>query len=159
MSSYSWNYVWSGCCHSKGFGVDAATPLDITPYCGGEGCTDSKTISLPRLPSADTSKASPCQSFSSSCYQPGHGLLGRNKCCIHPQGLPCTFNWCHNAFWGRCKKSKNPSTCTQFSRKNKGLLFFEMYREKWKSGGISKASSFKSIQNVFVLKETTCLSQ
>lgn len=107
MSSYSWNYVWSGCCHSKGFGVDAATPLDITPYCGGEGCTDSKTISLPRLPSADTSKASPCQSFSSSCYQPGHGLLGRNKCCIHPQGLPCTFNWCHNAFWGKCKKSKN----------------------------------------------------
>lgn len=148
MSSYSWNYVWSGCCHSKGFGVDAATPLDITPYCGGECCTDSKTISLPRLPLADTSKASACQSFSSSCYQPGHGLLGRNKYCIHPQGLPYMFNWRYNASWGSSKKSKYPSACTQFPRKNKDLLFCETKQEKLKSDKLSEVSSFKNIYGI-----------
>lgn len=125
---------------SHGVGAAAAAPPDTAPHREGSG--DRGTP--PRPPWPDTSKVSPCQSVG-GCCQAGHGLLGRNKCCIHPQGLPCTFNWRCDASWGTATKSKNRSACTRLTRKNKGLLFCETSQEKLKSNELSGVSSFKNI--------------
>lgn len=99
-SPYWWGRVWSGC---RGAGSAGHHP---TP--GGERCQGAP-------PWAHTSKASPCQS--GSCWQAGHGLLGRDKSWIHPQGLPCTLSWRCDASWGTATKSKHLSACTQLTRK------------------------------------------
>lgn len=117
-------------------GVGAAPP-DTAPHRQGSSAQGAP-------PWAGTSKAAPCHSLSSGC-RAGHGLLGRDKCCIHPQGLPCTFNWRCAASWGTATKSKNPSACTRLTRKNKGLLFWETSQEKLKPNELSGVSSFKNI--------------
>lgn len=132
-SPYSRGHVWSGCCHRAG----SARLRGHRPTPGGERGRGAP-------PWAHTSKASPRQS-GRSCCQAGHGLLGRDKCCIHPQGLPCTFNWRCDASWGTAAKSKNPPACTRLTSKNKGLLFCETSQEKLKSNELSGVSSFKNI--------------
>lgn len=95
-------------------GVGAAPP-GPAPHREGSGAQGAP-------PWADTSKASRCQS-GSGCCQAGHALLARDKCCIHPQGLPCPFNWRCDASWGTATKSKNPSACTQLTRKKTKASF------------------------------------